>query len=287
MPLERGPEFPANDGTASNGQPVEHHATGAAPSDPDAPTPNTITMTRYCKYCGAPWQTGWTACPGCAARSTSPAYLPTVDGPSAKPIVSALCLYFALLLTSLVAIISEENVHTDLCLEAVDAAIVLIWAAVGWRHLLPVLRTLGPVKWYAASLGMAVASFICASLAAASLVDLLDIPEILYLDRFFEEGYGWSMVLVSICVQPAVIEELAFRGIIYNGLGRILNPREVILVSAVLFMVIHLSVASFPHLLLLGLALGYVRWRSGSVYPCMLLHCTHNLLCVVTERLPG
>jgi len=42
-------------------------------------------------------------------------------------------------------------------------------------------------------------------------------------------------------------------------------------------MMIHLSVPSFPHLFLMGLALGYLRSRTGSLYAGMVLHFTHNL----------
>jgi membrane protease YdiL (CAAX protease family) len=59
--------------------------------------------------------------------------------------------------------------------------------------------------------------------------------------------------------------------------------REAVLISALMFMVLHLAVLSFPHLLVIGLVLGYVRVRSGSLYPCMLLHFTHNLLVVLAE----
>jgi membrane protease YdiL (CAAX protease family) len=86
---------------------------------------------------------------------------------------------------------------------------------------------------------------------------------------------------------PAVFEELAFRGVILTSLTRVMGSTEAGVVSAFMFMVLHLSVPSFPHLLLMGLALAYIRLKSGSVLPGMLLHFTHNLLCVVAEHRVG
>ena len=88
-------------------------------------------------------------------------------------------------------------------------------------------------------------------------------------------------------MQPAIFEELASRGVIFGALERVLAVREAIMVSALLFMIIHLAVLSFPHLLVLGLVLGYLRVRTGSLYPGMVLHFTHNLLVVMSESSGG
>ena len=58
---------------------------------------------------------------------------------------------------------------------------------------------------------------------------------------------------------------------------------ETVIVTAAIFAILHLNLASFVHLLVIGLALGLVRLRSGSVYPGMILHFTHNFLCILTE----
>jgi membrane protease YdiL (CAAX protease family) len=137
--------------------------------------------------------------------------------------------------------------------------------------------------------GGSVVTFVVATGALMVLKKLLGIPEIEVLPEFRAAGYGMFMVVVMIAVQPAVFEELAFRGLILGGLEHVLNPLEAVIVSAALFMIIHLSVPSFPHLFVMGLALGWLRLKSGSLYPCMLLHFSHNLLCVLSERwrLPG
>jgi membrane protease YdiL (CAAX protease family) len=72
-----------------------------------------------------------------------------------------------------------------------------------------------------------------------------------------------------------------------SGLQRVMAARDAVIVSSTLFMIIHLSPLSFPHLLLIGLVLGWMRVRSGSLYPGMVLHFVHNGLVLVAEQHPG
>lgn len=96
-------------------------------------------------------------------------------------------------------------------------------------------------------------------------------------------GFGWWLVVLTTAVQPAVVEELAFRGIIQPCMARLMGPIAAIFVSAGMFMVLHLAVPSFPHLLLIGVVLGTLRHLSGSVYPGMVLHFVHNGLVLLLE----
>jgi membrane protease YdiL (CAAX protease family) len=51
-----------------------------------------------------------------------------------------------------------------------------------------------------------------------------------------------------------------------------------------MFMILHLSIPSAPQLLLLGIVIGILRVRSGSLWPCVLMHFTHNAMCIAFER---
>lgn len=101
----------------------------------------------------------------------------------------------------------------------------------------------------------------------------------------------WLIVL-ALGVVPAVFEELCFRGYVYGGLASRLSPTAAVGISALLFGAFHLVAAhgvAIERLLpstLLGLVLGWIRLRSGSVWPGMLLHALHNgLLSAAAARL--
>jgi ABC-2 type transport system permease protein/sodium transport system permease protein len=86
------------------------------------------------------------------------------------------------------------------------------------------------------------------------------------------------LILVTMAMVPAICEELCFRGFVFGALRTRLSGTWAIVCSALLFGIFHEVL--FPGRLLastfLGLALGFVRYRSGSVLPGMLLHATHN-----------
>jgi ABC-2 type transport system permease protein/sodium transport system permease protein len=90
------------------------------------------------------------------------------------------------------------------------------------------------------------------------------------------------MLLVTMAVVPAACEEFFFRGMVYHALAARGRPRQAIVVSAVLFGLFHifaLGGLATPRLLpstLMGLILGWVCYRTGSVLPGMLLHACHN-----------
>jgi len=93
---------------------------------------------------------------------------------------------------------------------------------------------------------------------------------------------GW--ILLSLAVIPALFEELFFRGYLFSALRSRLKPWPTILISALLFGAFHLVVRdslAIERLLpttLLGVVLGWVCVRTGSVLPGIVLHCIHNSL---------
>jgi membrane protease YdiL (CAAX protease family) len=92
----------------------------------------------------------------------------------------------------------------------------------------------------------------------------------------------WS-IYVMISVEPGIIEEIAFRGILQTRLSQILSKREAILIQAALFSVLHLSPAIFVSHFVIGLILGWVRFRTGTVYYGMLLHMSWNAFVAMQE----
>jgi membrane protease YdiL (CAAX protease family) len=99
------------------------------------------------------------------------------------------------------------------------------------------------------------------------------------------------LLILVFAVVPAVAEELLFRGFLQAGLARLLDRRWlVVLVSALIFALFHLDPWRFPGVLGLGLFLGWLRERSGSLIPTMAAHATSNILSIAMKasgRLEG
>ena len=83
-----------------------------------------------------------------------------------------------------------------------------------------------------------------------------------------------------------VVEELTFRGLGFSLLVRF-GVLPAILGAGLLFALAHGLLQALPELAIFGCALSWLRWRTRSVYPGMLLHATFNgisLVAAVTVR---
>ncbi|MDB5319296.1 MAG: putative transporter permease protein [Phycisphaerales bacterium] len=69
-----------------------------------------------------------------------------------------------------------------------------------------------------------------------------------------------------------IFEELLFRGPIQTALMRRNRPWAAIVITAAIFAAAHLDLHGFALRALLGIVLGWIVWRSGSIFPAMLLH---------------
>jgi len=84
-----------------------------------------------------------------------------------------------------------------------------------------------------------------------------------------------GMALMASVVAP-VAEEIAFRGYALSALRTWARPWPSIAACAVLFAVMHLDPVRFPAVLLLGIAFGWLAWRSGSIWPSVAAHAVNN-----------
>ncbi len=84
-----------------------------------------------------------------------------------------------------------------------------------------------------------------------------------------------AMALIASVLAP-VAEELAFRGYAQSALRTRTRPWPAILGAGVLFAVVHVDPVRFPAVLLLGVAFGWLSWRSGSIWPAVAAHAVHN-----------
>jgi sodium transport system permease protein len=85
-------------------------------------------------------------------------------------------------------------------------------------------------------------------------------------------------LVAALSLLQAVCEELAFRGFILSGLRRRFRPRAAVFLSSFLFALFHMNVFQFiPHFVL-GVVLGTLVLRTGSVFPAMTFHFAYNFL---------
>ncbi|MEM9368814.1 MAG: ABC transporter permease subunit/CPBP intramembrane protease [Planctomycetota bacterium] len=93
-----------------------------------------------------------------------------------------------------------------------------------------------------------------------------------------------ASVIFLMALVPALCEELAFRGFIFGGLVRNNSPWRAVLVTAVMFGVSHGVLQQSISASFMGVLLGWIALRTGSVLPGIWIHLVNNALSVSFER---
>jgi sodium transport system permease protein len=96
-------------------------------------------------------------------------------------------------------------------------------------------------------------------------------------DTIISSAPFWS-VLFCLAALPAITEELVFRGFLFSGLERSNGHLRAILATSILFGLSHGVLQQSIAAGLMGLLLGWIAARSGSVLTAMLFHLFHNSL---------
>ncbi len=84
----------------------------------------------------------------------------------------------------------------------------------------------------------------------------------------------WVVVVVALV--PAVAEELLFRGFMQRSLETVVTPVKSAVVTGIVFAAFHLNPFSFVPLAVLGIFLGFIALRSGSILTAMAAHFFNN-----------
>ena len=134
-----------------------------------------------------------------------------------------------------------------------------------------------PASWPAAALGM-VAVFLGVFLVSF-VVDLFADPRAeqgLIPERWdASRAAPFVANALLVCIGAPITEELTFRGAGYALLSRF-GTGAAIVVPALVWALAHGLVAGFFIIAAFGLGLGWLRARTDSLYPCLVLHAIFN-----------
>jgi membrane protease YdiL (CAAX protease family) len=101
-------------------------------------------------------------------------------------------------------------------------------------------------------------------------------------------GNRWGYLAVGllaplaeeIVLRGAVLRSLLSKPLFANGSER-LNVWAAISLSAVFFALIHFNPAQMPHAFVIGLLLGWMYWRTGSILPGVAYHWANNSMAYI------
>ena len=95
------------------------------------------------------------------------------------------------------------------------------------------------------------------------------------------DNFGWLILnIILLAGVPAILEELIFRGVILNGYKK-LGAVPAMVITSLLFALIHGSVQQFVFPFLFGLILSFAALKTGSVLAPIIIHFVNNALVVI------
>jgi len=96
-------------------------------------------------------------------------------------------------------------------------------------------------------------------------------------------GPFWSSFLLAAIFAP-IFEEWLCRGMILRGLLSKMKPGWAIVISALFFALIHMNPWQALNAFIIGVVMGYVYYKSGSLLLTMLIHFVNNGTAVVLSQ---
>lgn len=107
--------------------------------------------------------------------------------------------------------------------------------------------------------------------------------DVYYYELFSGLKYAKSVAILVVAVQPAIFEELAFRGVFQQGLQKVMDTNQAIFLAAFLFALLHMSFISFFWLLPFAIALGHICRREQTLWYGVLIHFCFNATACLFE----
>jgi|GEM_PF-3264388 len=105
---------------------------------------------------------------------------------------------------------------------------------------------------------------------------------------FFDKSlFGFIVVIVVTSIFVPIVEETYFRGFLLQGLTRFLPDSVAIILSSLLFTVLHLNLSIFAPIFILSLVLSIVFFKTRSLWPGIVMHSLKNLGSVIIFYLLG
>ncbi|MEE8046683.1 MAG: CPBP family intramembrane glutamic endopeptidase [Dehalococcoidia bacterium] len=114
-------------------------------------------------------------------------------------------------------------------------------------------------------------------------IDLLLPPDTA--QRAIDEAGGSIVVtIVLVGILGPIAEEIFFRGFVLPGLVKRFGVGRSLLLSSLVFGLFHIDPGAIVPTFALGLALGWVYLKTGSIWPAMFAHGLHNTVAVLIAK---
>lgn len=220
-------------------------------------------------------------CSGCGKKLVEDAV------PEYKEHVRRVSVFFFILLLYIAILrsVSVADFSSILALELVFYVIILVFFIMYYYNVLPLFtfRSLKLLPILAIVGSVITMAFCVHHLAGFINRNILNAEEHSYYNFFEQTGSPLLMSIIFVGVFPALFEEVAFRGILYNELAKITSTWPVIIITSILFTLLHFSIMSAIWLFPGALVLGYLRSKYNTISYGIFAHFAYNTSIVLFE----
>ncbi len=135
---------------------------------------------------------------------------------------------------------------------------------------------------------MMVATYFIANYGIASVMSYLFPSQSDQLNDYFDvtslTGRGFILFFLVTCLVGPFVEEVMFRGLIYEALRKVLPVWPAVLLQALLFGAMHMNVVQGTFALPVGIVLGIIYARSNRLWLVVTLHVLCNAYSAVVNK---
>ncbi len=257
-----------------------------------------LAEAELCSRCGEPHRLRSSFCSRCGLRRggslSDSLFAPTLPNPfgsvqeadrSWSVIRSVGVFFFLLICTSIVAGFAQRLHPTpwNIVLNELAMALVVLCAAVlNWNILADLFKPPRCDRKTAGELllGVLVVT-VCLHLYFTGLGHFVKVMSVAA--DMTHAHWPVRYIYLLICVIPAVVEEIACRGILLGKLEQVVSQRDAVLIQAALFSTLHLLPLVFVSHFVMGVGLGILRVKTKSLYPGMVAHGLWNAFVLSLE----
>ncbi|MCT4509365.1 MAG: CPBP family intramembrane metalloprotease [Tepidibacter sp.] len=104
------------------------------------------------------------------------------------------------------------------------------------------------------------------------------------IEEAFNELFKYPIIaMTSICIVAPIYEEIIYRGIILKGLSIKYNDKLAVIVSSLLFAIMHMNLHQAINAFFLGVVFGYLYIKTKSLYITMFAHFINNGIGIIVS----
>lgn len=238
-----------------------------------------------CGYCGAEISPTVSFCSQCGKRNT--VKTTKNQDTSDDPLISLFSYYF--IIAFLLIIFSYPGLIADtfenlVIQDVIFSVITVVYGIIHFKELRKVYLNIRlEVKPLLIMVITVIAAAFIVNVLADYLNTLLGADTWGYMGLFEETSHPYLYAVLIICVQPAIFEEMAFRGFLFENMLKVGNVQVAMIVTSIVFGFMHFSLISLFWLVPLGYLFAYFRYKYKVIWYGVIGHFIYNLMILLLE----